>query len=124
MQTSMTYAKKVILALALFFLGCLFYLAYTQQQQQDYNYGKSWWSIYFADPRTNDLSFIIENHSSEKNFHWEISVDKNPLSQGDTTAGLGEKKKITVKALQDIAGKKINLKISTPKSSKEIYKNL
>jgi len=120
----MTYPKKIILALILFFLSCLFYLAYTEQQQQDYNYGKSWWSIYFNDPRANDLSFTIENHSSEKNFHWEISADKSPLSQGDATVGLGEKKTITIKTIQDIAGKKISIKISTPKGSKEIYKNL
>lgn len=119
----MAYSKKIILLLSIFFVCCLSFLAYTQQKQQDYNYGKAWWAVYFVDPREDKLSFILENHSSEKNFHWEILAEKVRLSQGDVSVGLGEKKTINIQSPQSVIGKKIIVKISTPKGSKEIYKN-
>jgi hypothetical protein len=120
----MKNSKKILFSLALFFIGCLSYLAYIEKQQQDYNYGKSWWTIYFINPQEKELSFVIENHSSQKNFHWEILAGKDRLSQGDVTAALGEKKTINVQAPQNIANQQVIIKISTPKDSKEIYKNL
>jgi len=119
----MAYSKKIILLLSIFFICCLSFLAYTQQKQQDYNYGKSWWTLYFANPKSENLSFVIENHSSQNNFHWEILTEKVQLSQGDVNVELGEEKTINIQSPQSVIGKKIIVKISTPKGSKEIYKN-
>lgn len=117
----MTFSKKIILAsIALSFI-CFSYLAYSENQQQDYNYGKSWWTTYFVDPKGEDLSFVVENHSSETAFHWEISLDKAIVAKGDVKLNVGEKKTVPVKA-SDNNGKTVLIKISTPKGSKEIYK--
>ncbi len=120
----MTNSKKMIFLLALFFITCLSYLAYTENKQQSYDFGKTWWAAYFLNPQQEkDLSFVIENHSSENYFHWEISDEKKTLSQGDENISLGEKKSVSNEPSWDILkNKKIIIKISTPKNSKEIYK--
>ncbi|NTV41313.1 MAG: hypothetical protein HGA61_03520 [Candidatus Moranbacteria bacterium] len=120
----MMNSKKNIFLLVLFFIACLSYLAYTENKQQDYDFGKTWWAVYFLNPQQErDLSFIIENHSSENSFHWEISAEKKTLSQGDEDIPLGEKKSVSVEPSWDILkNKKIIIKISTSKNSKELYK--
>ncbi len=120
----MTHSKTTVAALVVFFILCLSYLAHAEMQQQDYNYGESWWTTYFNDPKDANLSFAIENHSKEKAFHWELSSDKALISQGDATIGLGEKKLISVQSAQDMIDKKMTIKISTSKGFKEIYKKL
>jgi hypothetical protein len=119
----MNFSKKIIVALAFFFILCLSYLAYTENKQQNYNYGSSWWTTYFQNPKDESLSFVIENHSSEKSFHWEILADKNSISKGVETVPLGEKKTVSVPSFPENMSKKVTIKISTPKGSKEIYKN-
>jgi hypothetical protein len=119
----MTYSKKIILTVIFFFIACISYLAYAEQKRQDYNYSSSWWTTYFTAPQEKNLSFVIENHSNEKSFHWEILADKNSVSKGDETVPLGEKKTFSVPSFPENIGKKFTIKISTPKNSKEIYKS-
>ena len=118
----MTYSKKIIALIIFSSFVCLSYLAYTEKNQQDYNYGKSWWTAYFALPQENDLSFVIENHSKENSFHWEVLIDKNPVSKGDAVIQLGEKKTIPVAQFTNENSNKITIKITSTKSSQELYK--
>ena len=100
---------------------CFSYLAYTETKQQDYNYGSSWWTTYFADPKSEDMSFAIENHSSETNFHWQISRNKEIIAKGDVKIEIGKTQSVHVAKI-DTQADIITVKVSTPKGSKEIYK--
>ena len=112
----------IISTFCLLFLSISF-LAYTGNKQQSSNYSQNWWAVYFSDPKSQNLSFEIENHIADSNFHWEIFSDKNSISKGDITIKLGETK--TIKTSQLAAqGKKTTIIVTNGKDKKEIYKIL
>jgi hypothetical protein len=116
-------SNNLIIAITIFFIVISFsFLAYAQTKQQDPNYGKAWWSLYFSTPKDNDLSFYIENHSGQENFHWEITLEKSVVTKGDSVVPLGEKKLIPVKN-EGLDGKRVSIKVTAGKTSKEIYKD-
>lgn len=116
-------SSNIIIAITILFVVLSFStLAYIQTRQQDPNYGKAWWSLYFSTPKDEDLSFYIENRSSEENFRWEITLEKNVVTKGDSNIPLGQKKLIPVKN-EGLSGKKVTIKVTSGKTSKEIYKD-
>ena len=117
----MTTSRTIIITIAILFICSFSFLAYTGWKQQQADYSHSWWTLSFNDPRSNDLSFTIENHSDQTSFHWEILLDKSSISKGDTTLKIGETKSIPVIAT-DVTGRTVTIKVSTPKGSKDIYK--
>jgi hypothetical protein len=116
----MTTSRTIIITIALFFLCSFSFLAYTGWKQQQADYAR-WWTLSFNDPKSNDLSFTIENHSDQTAFHWEIFLDKTSLSKGDVMLNIGEIKSIPAIAT-DVAGRTVTVKVSTPQGSKDIYK--
>jgi len=116
-----TTSRTIIITIALLFVCSFSFLAYTGWKQQQYDYSHSWWALSFNDPKSNDLSFTIENHSDQTSFHWEIFLDKSSISKGDTMLGIGESKLIPAIAT-DVSGRTVTVKVSTPKGSKDIYK--
>jgi hypothetical protein len=112
----------IIISTLLFFLVCGFFLVYTQTKQMNLANAKTWWTAYFQDPKSEDLSFDIENHSSSNSFHWEADSGNNILSQGNETIPNNQTKKIPLSNL-DSQNQKIIIMISNGKDKKEIYKN-
>ncbi|HEX8974760.1 MAG TPA: hypothetical protein VF817_04725 [Patescibacteria group bacterium] len=120
----MKNSSNIIIAslVALFVLSAAF-LAYTETKQSNPDYSRNLWMTYFNDPKSQDLSFTIENHSASSSFRWEVFADKVSVAKGDANVKLDEKKSISL-SINDTAGKKILIKITAENSSKEIYKNL
>lgn len=75
--------KKIIFVIIFLFLISAVYLSWIEKKQADFNLNKNWWSLSFDNPKSSDLSFTIENHSDESNFHWEILADKEKIQEGD-----------------------------------------
>jgi len=117
----MTTSRTIIITTVLLFVCSFSFLAYVGWKQQQYDYSHSWWALSFNNPKSNDISFTIENHSSETVFHWEIFLDKTSISQGDATIAIGQSKSIPAIAT-DVAGRTVTITVSTPKGSKDIYK--
>jgi hypothetical protein len=115
--------SRIILFFVIFFIFSSLFLAVIGTQKGSPDYEKSWWSVYFSNPKSNDLAFVIENHSSETDFHWEVFIGKTAFDSGDLVLKIGEQKQLNPQMENKNLGK-ITIKISTKKTSKEIYKNL
>lgn len=117
----MSQTTKIIsLILVLFVISSVF-LFWKSDQGLNPDYQKDWWSVSFAYAKNTDLSFVIENHSANNNFSWEIISEKETLQKGEIIVARGEKKNIEID-LSNLKNK-ITVRISDGKTSQEIYKN-
>ncbi len=85
------------------------------------DYKKDWWVIYFQEARGNNLSFVLENHSTSKDFHWEVISEDLLLKDGNVKVMPGEKKNIEIELKNP--QKKISVRVSDNRENQEIYKN-
>jgi len=105
------------------FLVCAFFLAYVGTKNLDPANSNSWWTVYFQDPKSPNMSFDIENHSASTNFHWEVDTDNNStLLQGTENIKNNQTKNITIPDVSNKTGK-ISVVVTTDKDRQEIYKN-
>lgn len=110
--------KTIIRALIIFLIVSFFYIAYTEQKQHSTG---DWWALYFNDPKSKNLDFVIENHSDKTNFHWEVLADKDKLKEGNVNVVKNDKKSIDISDL-NISNKKITIIVSSGGEKKDIYK--
>ncbi len=116
--------KLIILTTILFFILSASSLAWIEKKQSDENEGKNWWALYFAEPKSDSLNFVIENHSNENNFHWEISHGGNKIKEGNTTIEKGSALQLNSHLNIAPENKKIIIQVTSGDKKKEIYKNL
>jgi hypothetical protein len=114
--------KKIIIILVIFLIISFFYLAYVEKKQADLN-NKNFWVLYFSDPKSDNLDFVIENHSHNTNFHWEVLADENKINSGDITIVKGSTWKSNFQ-VADINNKKITISVLSDNEKKELYKYL
>ncbi len=119
----MTSQKFIILSLVLFFILSSIWLFFISAKYLDSDYDSAWWAIYFVDPKSQNMNFIIENHFSDTNFHWEISSNNIKINESDVMIAKGEIKMIPI-FMDNMQNKKITLTVITNNDKKEIYKNL
>ncbi len=110
--------RIIISSLIIFLIISFYYLAYVEQKQRD---SGDWWALYFDNPKSDNLNFVIENHRDKINFHWDILADKDKLKEGDVNIMKGDKKSIDISDL-NISNKKITVAVSNGGEKKEIYK--
>ena len=118
--------KKIISAIiALLFFSFVF-LAYSEQKQIDPAGKNGWWAIYFENPKSEDLTFTIENNGKTKKFHWkEIAGDNTIVEGADISVPTGQKNTIPLVDATVPKGAKIIIEVSDEAGSKkEIYKTL
>lgn len=111
-------SNRIIISLIIFLIISFFYLAYTEQSQRN---SGDWWALYFENPKSDNLDFVIENHSDKTNFHWEILADKEAIKNDDIKIMKSDKKSINITDLND-SNKKITILVSNGDGKKEIYK--
>lgn len=116
--------KKIILFLIVLFILSSTWLFHSSNNFLDPNNGKNWWSVYFSDPKSNDLTFTIENHSNNNNFKFEILSDKEKIKEDEINIKKGEIYSINEKFEGAYKSKKITVRVITGNETKEIYKNL
>ncbi|HOF42437.1 MAG TPA: hypothetical protein PLF30_04190 [Candidatus Moranbacteria bacterium] len=115
-------SKIIIISTAVMLFASFVFLAAVEKKKMDIN-NHDVWMLYFVDPKSDSLDFVIENHSEIRTFHWEILSNKKKLTEGDIASEKGETKKIPVSS-ENTEGKKITITVTGEESKKEIYKNL
>ena len=85
-------------------------------------YGADWWAVYFENPKDASLNFVIENHSNQNNFHWDIISGTDKIKSGDISVVKGSTWTSNVQI--EGSNKKITVVITAGDEKKEIYKNL
>lgn len=117
--------KKIIFAILLLFLISAVYLSWTEKKQADFNLDKNWWSLSFDNPKGSNLSFTIENHSNESNFHWEIILGDNKAKEGDVNVIKGFAWTLDAQANMpetNLDNKKVTISATNGNDKKNIYK--
>lgn len=112
----------IIASTIVLFIICGFFLAYTGTKALNPSNSKTWWTVYFTNPKSNNFNFSIENHSTSTSFHWEIISGSQTLQQGDEKISNNQTKNIATAAKAEI-NKKISVVVTSEKDKKEIYKN-
>ncbi|HBP00684.1 MAG: hypothetical protein UY41_C0056G0007 [Candidatus Moranbacteria bacterium GW2011_GWE1_49_15] len=113
----------LITAFFVIFLALSFsYLSYVETKNSDYSHGKNWWSLYFDDPKSEGLSFYVENFSDAEEFFWEIKFEENTVRKGSTVVSRGEKGLVPISS-SGLEGRQISIEVSGGGDSKKIYKN-
>lgn len=97
------------------------YLSWIQYSQHDYDFDKNWWVLYFENPKNSSLDYLIENHSDMTDFHSEIFLEKQKVSESDFTLQKNERKRFPVDTT-DLQDKKVTIVITTGEQKKEVYK--
>lgn len=115
--------KKIILFTVAFFVLASGWLFWVSDRHSSSDVKQNWWTIYFAEPKTNSLDFVVENHGDGVYFHWEIWRGNEKQSEGDEKINKGEAKKIEIGG-NDRSEKKASVKVSAGGERQEIYKNL
>lgn len=120
-------SKKIIIFITVLFIASSSWLFYVNHNEINPDTHKNWWALSFQDPRSNNFGFIIENHSQEINFHWQLLKNEHILTQGDLKIVKGSSQKIPLILSNfyhlPLKGKFI-LRVKTKDNQKEIYKNL
>jgi hypothetical protein len=113
----------ILISLALFVFGSAF-LFWQNERELDPDRGKDWWVISFVLPQEPaDLSFVIENHSNQVGFRYEITADKEVLSQDTLSVNRGETLTITPPLDAQIGTRTvITVSSDKDKDKKEIYR--
>lgn len=114
--------KKIILFLITLFVLSSAYLLWTAKNYNDLDYQKNWWAVYFENPKTNDLNFVIENHSDKNSFHYIVLNGSDKIEEKDVVMNKGETKNIKPTQINIEVGK-ITIQVISGDEKKEIYKN-
>lgn len=114
--------KTLITIFFILFIASALFLFWQNERELDPNYNKSWWTLAFTNPQESDnLSFIVENHSDQNNFRYQIIANKETLAEETLEIKRGEKKTIflSLTAIPDI---RTSVIVTTGKEQKEIYR--
>lgn len=115
--------QKTFLIISIFFfvLGTIF-LFRQNSQELDPDLGKNWWTLSFALPEQEEsLSFIIENHSNQTNFSYEITVGKEIISKEIFFAKSGEKTTVMSPSIIK-QNERVRITVRAGTEKKEIYR--
>lgn len=113
--------KIIIYSLTTLLAVSFIYLTYAEQRQQNPDYQKDWWVLYFSDIKSPNLNFVIENHGADANFHWEVLQDKNRIKENEIKIMRGETWTSNVQV--DNMDGKVIIKVLNGEDKKYIYKN-
>lgn len=114
--------KTLISIFFIFFATSTLFLFWQNERELDPNRNKNWWMLAFATPQeSNNLSFVVENHSDQNNFRYKIVANKETIAEEMFDIKRGETKTIfpPLTATPDVRTFVI---VETGKEQKEIYK--
>ena len=112
--------RKIIIFLIFLFLASSVWLFRVSDNLLNPNTNGNWWSIYFSDPKSSSLNFVIENHSDQSEFNWKILEKNQTKKEGIEKIEKGEKKEIII---DGSFKNKIIIQVNAENDRKEIYKN-
>jgi hypothetical protein len=121
--SSLNQSQKIIIALVFFFLLGSIYLFAIDDRYLNPDYNTDWFALSFADPKSNDLAFTIENFTASDHFLWKIFNENAVIVEGDTTIHPQTKEDIVPETAQPLTGK-ITIQVSSDNETREVYKYL
>jgi hypothetical protein len=114
--------KFLIIIFFIFFAASALFLFWQNERELDPNRNKNWWTLAFAAPQeSNNLSFIVENHSDQNNFRYKIIANKETFIEETLEIKRGETKTISP-SVAAIPNTRISVIVTNGKEQKEIYK--
>lgn len=119
----MSQQKKIIFFLIVLFIASSVWLFYVSDKILDPNIGKNWWSISFSDSKSENLYFIIENHSDKDNFQWVVLSGNDKIKESNVSVKKGETYSTDINFEDNYRNKKITIQVILGDEKKEIYKN-
>lgn len=115
--------KMIIFSTIVFLLASFVFLSAIESRNTNLD-NNNVWILYFADPKSDSLDFMIENHSKNSDFRYEILIDKKVVIDSNLSVPLGETKTVPVpKDNLDLSNRKITISVTAGDNKKEIYKN-
>lgn len=120
-SNSMQQKTLIVVSLVFFAFGAVF-LFWQNERELDPDRGKNWWTLSFAAPQESaNLSFIVENHSDQTDFRYEITAHKEILLQDTFSVNRGETLTITP-PLSAKTDERTGVSVSGSKDKQEIYR--
>lgn len=117
----MTQRFLIIICIGLFVASATF-LFWKNARELDPDQGKNWWTLAFALPQeTENLSFIVENHSDQTAFQYEITADKTSVAKDTFVVMRGEKETIIPPLVAD-RSTRTKVTVTLGNEKKEIYR--
>lgn len=119
----MNFSEKhlVIIFSALFLMSASF-LFWQNERELDPDQGKDWWTLSFINPQdTENLDFVIENHSTGTVFQYQILSDKIIKQEGTVEVNLGASKTVTP-GITTTDESRTAIIVTREKEKKEIYR--
>ncbi|MEP7162635.1 MAG: hypothetical protein ABI747_02625 [Candidatus Moraniibacteriota bacterium] len=116
--------KTLIVWGAVFFLVSAGFLFWKNNSELDPDAGKNWWVISFVHPEDpGDLSFSIENHSTKREFRYQVFTQDGTLTQGSVELETGSQESIMVIERASTATR-TRVLVETGPEKKEIYRSV
>lgn len=114
--------KKLIIISILIFVASAIVLFWQSDRELDPNQGKNWWTLSFAMPNQEEsLSFIVENHSDQTHFSYQIAVGKEVISKENFIAKRGEKTTVLPPSITK-QSERVKITVMAGVEKKEIYR--
>lgn len=114
--------KYLITSIILLFVVSATFLFWQNNRELDPDQGKNWWTLAFASPQeSKNLSFIVENHSNQTEFQYEITANKTLVTKDNFVVQRGEKLTVTP-SIATTSDERIKITVTLGKEKKEIYK--
>jgi len=113
--------NKIILTSFIFIiLGSFIYLSWRETKQARYS---GWWAVEFQTPENTNLTFVIENYTNNKNFHYTVFDGENKVLEGDAIINKGEKRELDISS-EVSSSDRVKIEVTNGGEKKEIYKSL
>jgi hypothetical protein len=127
-KNSLSGEKKIIFFVVLFIFLSSIFLFHEEQKKINSTNENGWWSVYFENPKSQDLNFVIKNNGEAKKFRWKAIAKKDKdetLKEADVYVPAGEISYISFSISDTRKGEKVSLEVSDENDEKkEIYKLL
>lgn len=119
-KTKLTNEKKIILALGiLLILSCGFLFFIERGKMKGTNTAS--WELYFANPKSAELTFVIKNNGKKANFSWKVLTENGKIIRdGEENIATGKK---TIILEEENREKETIIEVTSADGNrKEIYK--
>lgn len=113
--------KHLVLIFSLLFAASSAFLFWQNARELDPDSGKNWWVLSFADPQEADqFDFVIENHSDNTEFQYQIVANRQVLAEATLSIPRGETE--TVRPTVTRSASRTVIIVTTGTEKKEIYR--
>lgn len=116
-----TSEKSLILVFCVLFALSALFLFWKNHRELDPNLNKNWWTLSFAAPEdSQNLTFTVENHTPQTNFHYQIIANNVILKEAALEIERGTSQTVTPETAP--TSTRTSIIVTTGTEKKEIYR--